>query len=48
MINWPTSGNSCSISSRVFCFTYFCTYTQQASTLWSNHSGSTGFHPSVT
>ena len=29
-MNWLTSGNSCSISFRVLCFTYFCTYTQQA------------------
>ena len=34
--NWPAPGNSCSISSRVFCFTYFCTYTQQATLLASD------------
>ena len=31
-----TSGNSCSISFRVLCFTYFCTYTQQARLLASD------------
>ena len=33
IINWLTPFHSCSISSRVLCFTYFCTYTQVATLL---------------
>ena len=42
MINWPAPGNSCSISSRVFCFTYFYTYTQQAMLLASDTMSAMG------
>ena len=33
IINWLAPFHSCSISSRVLCFTYFCTYTQVATLL---------------